>query len=117
MQMDFDDLLHGPIYATGLMTTEASLLTVDGDTFNLTVIDLTEGAELQSDQGAQIQTLMPAADVRVKQLKDLDLAAEDLYNAQIELNGKTWRVHSYRRMPGPQGGGEVRMFLMELDDG
>jgi hypothetical protein len=64
--------------------------------------------------GFELQTLQPAADVRMSELNAkgvTDLIV--LRRAAIEVAGETWRIESWRMKPSPEGeaNGEVRLML------
>lgn len=99
----------------GALGVEASIATADSDgvTADLTVIDKTAG-EVFGD-GATVESIKPACDVRAAELTLRTIELSQLNNARITFNEKTWTVTHHRLKPSPagEGKGEVRLFLGE----
>ena len=76
-------------------------------------IDKTEGLELTDQNG--LQTIRPAASIRMSQLTDAGIAHAELDNGSLALTDKTWRIHSHLLRPTPDGElkGEVILFLLD----
>ena len=79
----------------------------------VTAIDKTEGLELTEQNG--LQTIRPAACVRMSELTAAGIAHAELETGTLALPDKTWRIHSHMLRPTPDGElkGEVILFLMD----
>ncbi|MBZ9705381.1 hypothetical protein LB543_01385 [Mesorhizobium sp. ESP7-2] len=124
--VDFAALLYGPNYAvfgvTATLTlpgTDGAVISTGADGGPLLVIDKTAGiATATSDRErsrfhAEIETVTPAAIVRAADLASVD--REDLQEAALVFNSKTWRVdtHGFRPSPNGEGDGEILLYLTE----
>lgn len=80
---------------------------------SVTAIDKTEGLTLTDQNG--LQTIRPAACVRMSELTAAGIAHADLETGSLALPAKTWRIHSHMLRPTPDGElkGEVILFLMD----
>lgn len=115
--MDYQALLYDPIYAR--LGVAATLTPVEpGLSVSLTVVDKTAGIEVTLGDAA-IQSVKPAAAVRMVELADNDLEPEDVDGGTIAFNGKTWTVQGFMLKPSPKGenDGEVLLFLSEDPNG
>jgi len=102
--IDFDTLVLGPVYdAFG----EPAVLTVGAASYDLTVIDHTQGVEVE-DSGVGVQTIRPAMDLRRSALQTLGIAVADLVGGELVLGGATWRVKSVI-----ENGLELRLIVMQ----
>jgi hypothetical protein len=108
--------LHAPPprgFGKPAVLTLASL----SDPVDITAIPKVGGAVVDPPgTSVEIQTIRPAADVRMSELTALgitDLVA--LHRGQIELAGKVWRIETWVMKPSPEGeaNGEVRLVLSE----
>lgn len=83
------------------------------DGLSVTVIDKTSGLEI-SDQ-ENLQTIRPAAIVRMAELTAAGIAHSELDSGSLALAAKTWRIHSHFLKPNPDGElkGEVVLLLMD----
>lgn len=111
--IDFDAQLLDPIYER--IGIAAEFLSRDGDRFSFVVLDKTEGVEVAQGPVA-LQTLRPAACVRVTELIQLKLDRGQLKNGRLTFNGASWNVEATRPKPKPGAKGEVYLFLQERDD-
>lgn len=115
--MDYQSALYDPLYNS--LGVAAQLLLPTGETFELTVIDKTSGIEI--GDGVQVATLLPAAAVRMAELreKNVPLKRLDEQGVRISFNNFTWEVPSYRLRPSPKGenDGEVYLLLSEKKEG
>ena len=85
--------------------------TLVGDsTFELTVIDKTEGVLLEGN-GMQLGTAKPAVCIRVAELTENGIARADLKGAMLSFNGNDWIIRSSEPKPKPSGPGELYLFL------
>lgn len=110
--IDFTSLLLGPVYAA--FGCEAEFVTEDGATVSVTAIDKSSGVAVGTE--AEVQTIRPAAVVRAADLEAAGVTAEDLNDASLTMNGKTWRVEACQPRPSPngEGDGEVYAYLIEV---
>lgn len=108
----FTDTLLTPIYNV-LASTTTYILT-DASTVDLQTIDKTSGVEV-AEGTLEVQTVRPAAIIRMKELTDAGLVPEDLLDAVLSLNGVSWEVKSYYPKPSPNGeaDGELYVLLQE----
>ena len=113
--MDHASLLYDPLYRT--FGTPALIRCLYGGAFALTAIDRTSGVAVTEGSGIDVKTIRPAAVVRVRELKELGLAREDLEDAALDLNGRLWRVKATMPKPAPTGeaDGELYLFLIVED--
>lgn len=51
----------------------------------------------------EIQSIRPAADVRVSELTENSITRDDLKGGEIDLAGSTWRIESTLPRPSPDG--------------
>jgi hypothetical protein len=102
--IDFDTLVLGPVYdAFG----EPAVLTLGAASYDLTVIDHTQGVEVE-DSGVGVQTIRPVMDLRRSALQTLGIAVADLVGGELVLGGATWRVKSVI-----ENGLELRLIVMQ----
>ena len=104
---------------------KAATLTLVGfsDAISVTAIPKIAGASMDiafsgsRDAAAAfgIETIRPAADVRMSELTDNDVEREDLKGGTITVAGDTWRIETTLPRPSPEGeaNGELRLFLIE----
>lgn len=111
--MDYQAVLYDPIYnSLGVLAT---LTSSGGVTATVRVLDKTAGVAI--DDPVKIETIVPAAKVRVVELTENDIALTDLPQGQITFNGSTWRIKSYKPMPSPNGESDGQALLILLDEG
>lgn len=125
MAIDYAASLYDPIYvARGV---EATLMTdiTDAEPVTVTVIPKLKGLGVALGRGhtgfgagqiVDVQSMTPAACVRMYELTAKNVVREDLDGGAIEFKDKTWRIDSHRLKPSPDGdelGGEVYLFLSE----
>jgi hypothetical protein len=112
MTIDWDTLLNEPLYNA---LAYSATLTPDGTAAGVTIdaIDETAGIVL-AEQGIDLQTIEPAAKVRLSDLDAAGIALEDLDDGTLVLNGTTWRIKSHRKLPDPDGSGEVLLLLAKI---
>lgn len=82
---------------------------------DVAVIDKTIGIEIGGDGDAGLQTIRPAAYVRMATLTANSLDRSDLDNGILTINGKDWRIEAHVLRPSPDGElkGEVCMLLRD----
>jgi hypothetical protein len=102
--IDFDALVFGPVYDT---FGQPAVLTIGPSSYDVVVIDHTQGVTVDEAGSIGVQTIRPAADVRRSALARIGLAAGDLLDGQIELNDVTWSIKSVLEI-----GNELRLILM-----
>ncbi len=108
--IDWQASMYDPIYNT--LGVQATLASSGGQSATVTVIDKTSGIVI-ADARTQIDTILPVALVRARELENNAIAVSDLSEGEITFNGATWRIKSYRLTPSPLGemDGEVRLIL------
>jgi hypothetical protein len=119
MTIDFSGLLYEPIH--DIFGVEAVITPVtSASPATLIVIDKTSGVPVpragQRFAGdPDVDTLGPAAVVRVTALTDAGLTRADLRRASLTMNGQTYRIESTvpRSTPGGEADGEVYLMLSE----
>lgn len=117
--VDFAALLDGPIYKTIGKTATITPASSPG-AVTVTAIDLTKGQSVVHGGGAfqrrhtaAIQTVVPAAKVRMSELAEKGLTLDDVRQSKFEIAGHAWRVHSIETQPSPEGEdrGEALLLL------
>lgn len=118
--MDYDPM-YDAVYAHYGVEAVLTMPETDGAVLEFTAIDITGGVSVGGAHGnvtaggfrSEIDTLEPAASVRAADLTDIDL--EDLPEATLLINGKTWKVRGSAPKPSPNGeaSGEVYLWLTE----
>jgi hypothetical protein len=111
--IDFDAQLLDPIYER--IGIAAEFLSREGYRFSFTVLDKTAGVEIAGGAVA-LQTLRPAACVRVTELIEKKLDRSQLKNGRLTFNGGSWNVEATRPKPKPGARGEVYLLLQERSD-
>jgi hypothetical protein len=114
MSIDWDGILFAPVAA--VLGVPATLVLDDtaGTTVELAAVhDMTAGAMTGRD--VHLDTVRPAADVRMVELAEAYVAVVALEGATLTMNGKDWTVKSFLPLPAPtgEGTGEVRLILEE----
>ena len=102
---------------TGFGKTATLRLVGFSDAVSVTAIPKIAGASIDPPgTPVEIQTIRPAADVRVSELTDNSIARVDLKGGEIDIAGATWRIENTLPRPSPEGeaNGEIRMILIEL---
>lgn len=112
--MDFQALLFDPIYLVQGVDATLTLAGVSESIDGLTVLDKTGGIAIEGD-GPDVQTILPAAVIRVAELTAKGVTARQVIRAILEFNGKRWRVKTYRPKPSPKGELDGELFLL-LED-
>lgn len=110
--MSIWDQHFAALYASPI-AVDAELTIACGDVpIALRSIDKT-APKTNSFKGADVLTIGPAATVRASSLANVDLA--DLKDAELAMNGTTWRVASHQALPAPTGeaAGEIMLILSE----
>lgn len=92
----------------------ASDMELDDGTI-IPAIDKTSGISVPDAVG--IETIKPAAAVKMITLADNNLTIDDLLGTTVTLNAKSWKVISHKPSPGINGedDGEVFLMLEEAD--
>lgn len=109
--MDYQAQLYDPIY--DVLGVPAMLEPKSGFTsvVDLTVIDKTAGVEVTEGK-IGIQSIYPAAVVRMAELAANGVALGDLDQTPIAFNGRAWRIRSHRAVPSPHGEGDGERLLI-----
>jgi hypothetical protein len=119
MTIDFDDILLGPIYASGLATP--ATLTPQGSpggNYSIRVIDCTAGAGVEDTvRGGHItvETIRPTARMQQSELNAISLILADLEGAELKIRDVTWRIKAYQVKPMTPGAGEIELILLDRD--
>lgn len=101
-------VLYDPHYS--VIGVDATIATAGGGSAAVTAIDHTAGIEASV---GGVETVRPAARVRVAELDDAGLARADLEGgATIALNGSTWTIVATQPRPTPgEAPGELLLIL------
>lgn len=88
-----------------------------GGTFeDLTALDKTSGVDIGAVPGQRdrpvVQTIKPAAVLRMVELIAASISLASLAGASLEMNEFAWRVVSYRLRPSPKGENDGEVFLI-----
>jgi hypothetical protein len=112
MSFDFSVGLD-PIYS--ILSDECTLTPNIGEPITVNVIDKTAGQTLL-DLKTHIQTIVPAAIIRVQDLLNVGVSRSELRGGHVELGGKCWKISSTQPKPGPAGedSGEILLILTEM---
>lgn len=108
--------LYTALYDEPLFGKAAVLTVAEGNPgVALTVIDRTVGMILADASNIEVQTVLPAALVRMEELASNGIEAADVDGGTLELNGKIWRIEAHRPKPSPDGEstGELVLILVE----
>ena len=103
--IDFDALVFGPVYDT---FGQPAVLTIGPSSYDVVVVDHTQGVTVDEAGSIGVQTIRPAVDVRRSALAKLKFAARDLVGGEIEFNEAAWRIKSIL-----ENGDEIRLILIE----
>lgn len=107
MPLDMQSLLYGPLYATwGVPAT----LTVGSTPYPVTVIDQTAGVQLAGT--TELETMRPAAAIRVSDLEAFGITAAQLDGQSISFNGNSWTIVAWRPKPSPNGEADGEYLLL-----
>ncbi len=110
---DFDSIRLNAIYEVIAVT--ALLVTRAGQEKTLNVIDKTTGVAVALGD-TSVQTIKPAAAVRMTELAEKNLGLADVDDGQIEFNGTKWRINNYMLRPGLGGESKGEAFLLLVDE-
>lgn len=113
--MDYQALLYNPTQLIFGVTAVLTPAAASPGALTLSAIDKTMGITVADAREIGVETIQPAAVIRMAELLAGGLAREDLSEASLSMNGKTWRVESYRLIPSPKGeaDGEAWLLLVE----
>jgi hypothetical protein len=83
---------------------------------DVTVLDKSAGIAL--GENVEVQTMKPAACIRVAELAEHDIARADLPGGTIEFNDKVWKIEATmpRVTPTGEATGELLLLLSEESD-
>lgn len=112
MGLNFGSLLYGPVYqALGVPAS----LTLPGALAPVAVRAIDKTAGIAIGGAVDVQSIVPAASVRMSDLAAGGVRLDDLDESLLGLNGLTWRVRSHMPRPSPAGqaDGEVYLLLSE----
>lgn len=113
--MDYQALLYRPAQLIFGVTAVLVPAAASPGELTLSAIDKTAGITVADAREIGVETILPAAVIRMAELIEGGLAATDLSGATLTMNGKAWRVDSYRLVPSPKGeaDGEAWLLLVE----
>ncbi|TGQ69520.1 hypothetical protein EN829_015025 [Mesorhizobium sp. M00.F.Ca.ET.186.01.1.1] len=106
----YDALYAGPIAVDAVLTIDDTT----GTPIGLRAMDKTSG-QLVGFKGVDVATIGPAATVRVSEMVEKGISADDVDGMVLTLNGKDWKIINHEPLPAPTGepGGELRLLLSE----
>jgi len=107
--INFSEVLLSPIYAA--LGSTCTFVLADMSNIELTVIDKTAGIEI-AEGSIDLQTVKPAAAIRMVDLAALNKQPKDLIDASLDLNGSSWQVSSYLPKPSPNGEADGELYLL-----
>lgn len=108
--IDYRSLLFDPIYS--IQGVPAALLLADGRVIDgVTALDKTAGIDVGGGD-VTVQTIAPAACLRVNELTEKGVALDDLLRSRLLMNGNEWKVTSHRPKPAPTGERNGEVFLV-----
>lgn len=101
-------IYDGPIGCDATLTPGSG-----GSAISVRAIDRTSGIIVQTGDGGEVQSIEPAAVLRMSTLDDNDLVRADLDDGLISINSKSWRIVAHRLRPNPDGElkGEIMLLL------
>jgi hypothetical protein len=106
---DYAAILFNPIYT--IQGVPAALLLADGRVIDgITALDKTAGIDVGGGD-VQVQTIAPAACVRVGELTDKGVALDDLIRARLLMSGNEWKVMTHRPKPSANRRAQWRSLL------
>lgn len=108
--------LNATYLALGVSAT-LTLTSTSAEPLTIRVIDKSAGVEV-GDQ-PQVQTLRPAAAVRMYELTAKGVTQDDLEGALLEFSGGTWLIESFLPKPNPktgEAGGELYLLIVAAGD-
>jgi hypothetical protein len=105
--VDFDALVLDPAYQT---FGELAVLSIGSSSYDVVVIDNTEGVSVEDGSIAGMHTIRPAVDVRRSSVKAHGLDAAQLVGGQIIFAATAWRIKSVA-----ENGFELRLIVMQDD--
>jgi len=111
--MDYS-AMYEATYATFGVPGVLTLSGTDGETIELTVIDITSSfnaSEAGLIVAPVVNGLNPGAAIRVSSVVDVVTDWLDLDDATLQMNGKYWRVMSSLPKPSPNGEADGERYL------
>ncbi|MBR0876884.1 hypothetical protein JQ608_06670 [Bradyrhizobium liaoningense] len=106
--MDYQAAMLNPIYVTVGVPCVLSIGSVDHD---LTALDKTVGTLFTFTNGG-VETVVPAAVVRMRELAALGVLPADVDGATLALNGSMWTVNTHEMKPSPKGEADGEVYLL-----
>lgn len=122
--INYDKVLQTPLYA--VLSTDATITSSVNPSLGelaIKVVDKTRGVSLVNDydrdrdrQHTAIETVAPAAFLRVTELEAAGWTRSDLRRGTITMNGKSYRIESAKPQStvSGEGQGELMLILSEL---
>lgn len=110
---NFSTLLYAPLYAAFAVDAQIAPSTT-GTWAEIRAIDKTKGVEISPS--AELNTIRPAAEIRVPELLDIGISRTDLRRGHLLMNARLWRIEDFIAKPAPTGedDGELRLFLIQV---
>lgn len=105
---DYQAQLYDPVYA--VLGVDATLTPDGGTAIGIVAIDKSAGVALPGD--SEVETLVPAAVVRMAELAGNEVTAADTKGAALVMNGKNWTVDACRPKPSPNGEADGELYLI-----
>ena len=106
--MDYQATLYGPVY--DVLGVPALLRLAGGAAFAVTSLDKTAGVAVGG--AVDVQTVVPAAVVRVTELAAKGVTPAQVDDGQITLNGVTWVIEAHKPAPSPNGEADGEVYLL-----
>jgi hypothetical protein len=103
--VDFDAVVLDPVYQT---FGELAVLTIGSASYDIVVIDNTNGVRVEDGNIVGVQTIRPAVDVRRSSLVSHGIEAAQLVSGRIVFATTAWRVKSVI-----ENGLELRLIVMQ----
>jgi len=115
MAINYTKLLFGPVYQTLGVEMTFVLPPPGNEVYAIRGIDKTAGLEVSVEGDIGVQTVRPAAVLRMADLAAVALAPDDLMDAIVDISGTSWKVRSYYPKPSPSGEGDGELYIILVD--
>lgn len=102
------------IYASEMAVNGTLSPGTAGSDVTLRMLDKTVGVRVGDPDEPSVETILPAAYVRMSELDENSITRQQIDNSTVTIGGRNWRVKSHVLRPTPDGEleGELCMFLM-----
>ena len=114
MTVDYQKLLYDRLYSE--LGVPATLRIDDwGEDIEVTAIPKIDGVAVSVAGDPSVQTIQPAAAIRVSELTAAGITVAEIASGTIEMSGAVWRILSPLPRPSPNGeaDGELWLILVE----